>query len=219
VNGWACCGAVLLAVFALIYAVGIPWVSVTHGMPTPTTKEGRGPMGTEIWNTYEMALAATTGGLIAGVAAVAVMVLKRLDGSREAATAKGWWEKAIAVQEHNDRARWAPEYSPNLFVDRDVTGEVVAEQVHEPLALSDRPAADEDEVGDEQPVEPVSGAPASLWSRLGGWWREQRSRIRVLCQVRRVVNPPYRGRHWVSDVQHTGAWPLVVPKQRDGGDN
>jgi hypothetical protein len=34
VNGWACCGAVLLAVFALIYAVGIPWV-------TDTDDEGR----------------------------------------------------------------------------------------------------------------------------------------------------------------------------------
>lgn len=35
------------------------------------------------------------------------------------------------------------------------------------------------------------------------------------------TNPqPYRGKHWVSDVQHTGAWPVVnVPAQRDGGDH
>lgn len=28
---------------------------------------------------------------------------------------------------------------------------------------------------------------------------------------------PYTGKHWASDVQHTGAWP-TVPAQRDGGE-
>lgn len=177
-------------------------------------------MTAEIWNTYEMALASGIGVLVGAVPVAALMILKRMDGSRELATARGWWEKAIAVQEANDRARWAPEYSENLFAieaDRDVTGDVVSVEVHEPLALSDRPAVDEDEVGDEQPGEATTEAPTRLRSRMGGWWRAQRSRIRVLCRVRRVVNEPYRGRHWVADVQHTGAWPVVnVPSQRTG---
>lgn len=78
--------------------------------------------------------------------------------------------------------------------------------------LSDRPAEDEDEVGDEQPGEAASSVP----SRLGGWWREQCARIRELFR-RAPVNPPYVGRHWVPDVQHTGQFPVInIPAQRDG---
>lgn len=129
-------------------------------------------MTAEIWNTYELVVVSGTSFLIGAVPAIGLMILKRWDGSREVAVAQGWWRKALAVQEANDRARWAPAYreveaEPNA--DDHVSGEIVAEQVHEPLALSDRPAEDEDEIGDEQPGEAMSYAGPRLIERLWDW--------------------------------------------------
>jgi hypothetical protein len=153
-------------------------------------------MTAEIWNTYDLAVASGIGVFVGAVPVAALLILKRLDGSRELATARGWWEKAIRVQEANDKARWAPAYSENLFAieaekphDAEVlhveypTGEIRALSADDPQvaaglsaladevglvqALSDRPAEDEDEVGDEQPGEASTSWLVTQLKRVG----------------------------------------------------
>lgn len=102
-------------------------------------------------------------------------------------------------------------------------------------ALSDRPAEDEDEVGEEQPGEAWFAGVVERWRRLVAWLRQfgQSRRERHLIGsgeqataedpfaelLAHVETRPYVGRHWSAGTEHTGAYKLVVPAQRDGGDD
>lgn len=86
-------------------------------------------------------------------------------------------------------------------------------------AISDRPAEDEDEVGEEQPGEAQSRLLAKLHAFLR-WLDDVTDRAHdwLADRLKRRSPEPYRGRHWVEGTQHTGAWP-IIPAQRDGGED
>jgi hypothetical protein len=48
---------------------------------------------------------------------------------------------------------------------------------------------------------------AGWWWAVCGWFRARWAALRA--KLRRRTNKPYTGRHWVSDVQHTGQFPIV----------
>lgn len=239
-------------------------------------------------STTLIVVASATPASVLGALAMLLPALRAREVARvERAYADKTFAAAESLADEVERTRNLPWYWPT---DPDVTGEIVAEQVHEVLALSDRPAADEDEVGDEQPgstlmrpvlaVAPWVGYALALVdtvvdfvrTKFADALRTYRERNQVgtgetpwvlydedelrgegmsdedilalregLVRIPTVadedrwaedaaitdgpdtaepVNPrPYEGRHWVSDVQHTGAWPVInatVPAQRTG---
>lgn len=132
----------------------------------------------------------------------------RLVARNDEQAARWLWKRGYRSTPHA-----GPDITPELpAADPDVTGEVLA--VDGVDTEADAPHDDTD-----RPrwwatvVAVVVLAPLAFARRqlpaLAAWWRSRR----------RPVNQPYRGRHWVSDVQHTAEWPVVnpsIPAQRSG---
>jgi hypothetical protein len=106
--------------------------------------------------------------------------LERTDAAEDRAAADDTYDKAEALAAEVERTRNLPWYWPT---DPDVTGELVAVEAHEPPALSDRPAADEDEVGDEQPGEATSTAVPRLLDRLWVWLSDVLAEVREFAKT------------------------------------
>lgn len=186
-------------------------------------------------------VSAVTGAAVMLVPAIWLRTAARLDREHADAT----YDQATALAETVEATRNLPWHYALPATSPDVTGELVAvtsENVcpecgllaahkptcsrpvslpwehHEPTALSAE-AHEDERAGDEDghlgylvacAVAFVVLAPAAIvrrqWSALVAWFRSRRE------------PRGYTGRHWVADVQHTGAWPIVIPAQREGGD-
>lgn len=124
-------------------------------------------MSADIFNAWEVLAASTVATIITGGVAVAWAQGRLSVAEQYWAAGEAEFDKAERLQAEVERTRNLPWYWPTgpavVPSDPDVTGELLAVepgrtyQVGENgpvlLALSDRPAEDEDEVGDEQPGE------------------------------------------------------------------
>lgn len=187
-------------------------------------------MSADIFNAWEVLAASTVATIITGGVAVAWAQGRLSVAQQYWAAGEAEFDKAEQLQAEVERTRNLPWYWPT---DPDVTGEVLAIQpghtyvVGEDgpvlLALSDLPHHDDEDAPHDDTERPYLWALVAAAIVLAPYAFARKQLGALVTYVRKRLKPnnePYRGRHWVSDVQHTGQFPVInIPAQREGGDD